>query len=345
MRVLRVLTRLVPQEVLAAVRLDELDMRLGAAGEAQVFERQLVDREEAAGGAVLGGHVPERRPVGDGQRSDALAEVLDELADDARSGAAARSPSARGRSRSLPRAAARRGGARPPAARASRRGSPSIAASASIPPTPQPRTPSPFTIVVWESSPTSVSGKATPSRTSTTRASSSRFTWWQMPVPGGTSLKSRSERLPPAQERVALAVPLHLALDVHLERRPRRERIDLHRMVDHELGRDQRVHLRRVAPERGARPGSRPGRRPPARPSGPASGRARGRTRSPGTARRPDPTLRGRARPPRRPTRSTFSSRIRSVYGSRRGSSAAIEWRRTRLPAGAQGLHPDSQAS
>ena len=38
-------------------------------------------------------------------------------------------------------------------------GSPSIAASASIPPTPQPRTPRPFTIVVCESVPTSVSGK------------------------------------------------------------------------------------------------------------------------------------------------------------------------------------------
>jgi hypothetical protein len=37
-------------------------------------------------------------------------------------------------------------------------GWPSIAASASIPPTPQPRTPRPFTIVVWLSVPTKVSG-------------------------------------------------------------------------------------------------------------------------------------------------------------------------------------------
>ena len=36
-------------------------------------------------------------------------------------------------------------------------GCPSIAASASMPPTPQPRTPSPLTMVVWESVPTSVS--------------------------------------------------------------------------------------------------------------------------------------------------------------------------------------------
>ena len=37
-------------------------------------------------------------------------------------------------------------------------GWPSIAASASMPPTPQPRTPRPFTIGVCESVPTSVSG-------------------------------------------------------------------------------------------------------------------------------------------------------------------------------------------
>ena len=37
-------------------------------------------------------------------------------------------------------------------------GWPSMAASASMPPTPQPTTPSPFTIGVWESVPTSVSG-------------------------------------------------------------------------------------------------------------------------------------------------------------------------------------------
>ena len=37
-------------------------------------------------------------------------------------------------------------------------GWPSIAASASMPPTPQPSTARPFTIVVWQSVPTSVSG-------------------------------------------------------------------------------------------------------------------------------------------------------------------------------------------
>ena len=66
-------------------------------------------------------------------------------------------------------------------------GWPSMAASASMPPTPQPTTPRPLTIGVWESVPTSVSGKATPSRSCTTRDRFSRLIWWQMPMLGGTT--------------------------------------------------------------------------------------------------------------------------------------------------------------
>ena len=72
-------------------------------------------------------------------------------------------------------------------------GCPNITASASMPPTPQPITPTPLIIVVWESVPTSVSGYAiaSPLRRSsrTTLARYSRFTWWTMPVPGGTTVK------------------------------------------------------------------------------------------------------------------------------------------------------------
>src|SRR2546423_351947 len=69
-------------------------------------------------------------------------------------------------------------------------GWPSIAASASMPPTPQPSTPRPLIIVVCESVPTSVSGYARdvgPSWTNTTCPRYSRFTWWQIPVAGGTT--------------------------------------------------------------------------------------------------------------------------------------------------------------
>ncbi len=75
-------------------------------------------------------------------------------------------------------------------------GWPSRTASASMPPTPKPSTPRPEIIVVCESVPTSVSGNASvspsTSRVWTTRARYSRLTWWTMPVPGGTTRRSRN---------------------------------------------------------------------------------------------------------------------------------------------------------
>src|SRR5579884_2885362 len=72
----------------------------------------------------------------------------------------------------------------------SERGWPRSTASASMPPTPHPRTPSAFTMGVCESVPTRVSGKATTSPSTalrqTTGARASRFTWCTIPVPGGT---------------------------------------------------------------------------------------------------------------------------------------------------------------
>ena len=57
--------------------------------------------------------------------------------------------------------------------------------------------------------------------------------------------------LTPAQKRVALAVALELALGVDPEGIASAERIDLHGVVDHELGRRERVDLGRIAPHFG----------------------------------------------------------------------------------------------
>jgi hypothetical protein len=73
----------VPEHVLLAVRLDERDPLVGPPGEPQVLERRVVDGEEAAGGPVLRRHVPDRRAVGDRERGEPVPEVLDELPDDA----------------------------------------------------------------------------------------------------------------------------------------------------------------------------------------------------------------------------------------------------------------------
>ena len=91
------------------------------------------------------------------------------------------------------------------------------------------------------------------SRATTTFARYSRLTWWTMPVPGGTTRSPLNARLRPAQELVALAVALVLAVDVEGERVGRPVAIDLHRVVDDEVGRDERLDARRVAADVGHR--------------------------------------------------------------------------------------------
>ena len=71
------------QALLLAVALDELDRSLAAARAPQVTERLGVDREETAGGAVLGRHVGDRRPVGEAHLREARAVELHELLDHA----------------------------------------------------------------------------------------------------------------------------------------------------------------------------------------------------------------------------------------------------------------------
>ena len=71
-----------------------------------------------------------------------------------------------------------------------------MAASASMPPTPQATMPRPLIMVVCESVPTRVSGNAQPSCSMTPLARYSRFTWWTMPMPGGTILRPSNACIP-----------------------------------------------------------------------------------------------------------------------------------------------------
>ena len=73
----------VEEVLLLVVRLDERDLVFAAAGEAQVAEGFGVNREDAAGGAVLGGHVADGGAVGERELGNAGAVKFDELADDA----------------------------------------------------------------------------------------------------------------------------------------------------------------------------------------------------------------------------------------------------------------------
>ena len=98
-------------------------------------------------------------------------------------------------------------------------GWPRSAASASIPPTPHPRTPRPLIIVVWLSVPTSVSGIRGPAGAGEDDAREVLEVHLVADARVGRDDAEVAERvLPPAQERVALAVAVELELRVVPER-------------------------------------------------------------------------------------------------------------------------------
>ena len=61
------------------------------------------------------------------------------------------------------------------------------------------------------------------------------MTWWTIPV-SRDDLEVVERLLAPAEEGIALAVPLVLAIRIDAHRHAVRERVDLDRVVDHELG-------------------------------------------------------------------------------------------------------------
>ena len=128
-------------------------------------------------------------------------------------------------------------------------GWPSIAASASMPPTPQPRTPRPFTIVVWESVPTQVSGYAWPSAVHDHAGQVLDVDLVHDAGARRDDLEVVEGGLAPAQELVALALRSYSMSTLRSKASGRAEEVDDDRVVDDQLGRGQRVDLGRVAAE------------------------------------------------------------------------------------------------
>ena len=132
-------------------------------------------------------------------------------------------------------------------------GWPSIAASASMPPTPQPSTPRPLTIVVCESVPTSVSGIRALHAVLVVREHDAREVLEvDLVHDAGVrrhDLEVAERRLAPAQERIAFDVAAELDRVVLGERIRGAVVVDLHRVVDDQFGRGERVDLLRVAAE------------------------------------------------------------------------------------------------
>ena len=244
----RLVLRVVPEEVLLAVGLDERDSLRRAAREAQIVERHLVDGEEPAGRPVLRRHVPDRRAVGEREIRDAGAEVLDELSDDA------------GLAEDLRHGQDEIGGggalphrAREPEADHLRdehrdglaehrrlRFDPADAPAEHAEPVDHRRVRVGAEQRVREG--LAVSRLDDPPQELEVHLVDD-------PGLGRDDLQVVERLLSPAEEGVPLTVSLVLAVGVDADRHPVGEGVDLDRVVDHELGGKLRVRLRRVAAE------------------------------------------------------------------------------------------------
>ena len=121
-----------------------------------------------------------------------------------------------------------------------------------MPPTPQPRTPTPLTMGVWESVPDHGVGKG--GADPVDLADGHRLGQvLQVHLvddahPGRHHAEAVERLLSPAEQGVALVVALVLALDVASVGVGAAEGVDLHRVVDDQVDRDQRVDAAGVAP-------------------------------------------------------------------------------------------------
>ncbi len=78
------MTEALPEHALRpGIGLDQRDVFLGAAGETQVIQGFVINREDAAGGAVFRCHIGNGGAVGQWQMVEACTMKFDELADDA----------------------------------------------------------------------------------------------------------------------------------------------------------------------------------------------------------------------------------------------------------------------
>ena len=125
-------------------------------------------------------------------------------------------------------------------------GWPSMQASASIPPTPQPSTPRPLIMVVWESVPTTESGYAWPFG-----AEHHRRQIFQVHLVDDAGIGRHHAEIPerglaPAQQHVALAIALEFERGIEVESVGGAEMVDLDGMIDYQVCGQQRIGAVRV---------------------------------------------------------------------------------------------------
>ena len=242
------LVRVVPQRVLLAVRLDERDLLRGPTGEPEIAKRLVVDGEEPAGRPVLRRHVPDRRAIGERQRLETVPEVLDELPDDA---GLAEDLRHRQHEVGRRRAFGKRAG-QPEADDLRHEHRDRLAEHRSLGFDPA-DAPTQHAEPVDHRRVRVGADERVGERDAAALVHDPReeLEVHLVDDPGARrdDLEVVEGALTPAQEGVALAVPLELELGVAEDGAPRRELVHLHGVVDHELDGEERIDLPRIAPE------------------------------------------------------------------------------------------------
>ncbi len=238
-----------PHSLSFGVRLDQRDLLLGPAGELEIAHGLLVDRENGAGRAELRRHVGDGGAVRERQALQAIAEELDELVDDAflaqdlrdheheigRGGTGGQSagelePDHLGNEHGhgLPE----------------HRG---LGLDAADTPAEDAETVDHGGVRI---SPDKGIGEGARRRARLLREHDAREAL-EIDLVDDAGVRRHDfeiaeRRLAPAQEHVALAVAVEFDLVVVLERARRAVFVDLHRVIDHELGGRQRIHPLRI---------------------------------------------------------------------------------------------------
>ena len=244
------------EALLLHVGLDQLHVLGRAARELEIAECLLIDRENADGGSVLGGHVPDRRAISQGQGGHPRAEELDELSHDT-----FRAQHLRNRQHEIGRRGALGEAPAQPESNDLRnehrdglaeQGSFGFDAADAPTHDAEPVDHRRVRIGPDQCIGICLRRAVRPADGPTVRRKHHSREVLEVdlvhdPRVGRHDLEAREGLLRPAQQRVALTVPLELEVGVDLEGARRAELVHDHRVVDHELGGEQRIHALRVA--------------------------------------------------------------------------------------------------
>ena len=241
-----------PHALCLGVRLDQCDLFLAATGQAQIVDRLAIDRKDAAGGPVFRCHVGDGGAIGQRQVLQAIAVELDELSDHAQrtqhlghgqhqiGGGGALGQSAGQLEADHLRDQHRRGlsqhgrfgldAAHAPAQHADAVDHRGVAVGAE------------HRVGEGQILPVDITGHHHAREILQIDLVDDARAGWN-------HLEILERLLTPAQEAITLHVALELDLAVEVQRIGAAEHVNLDRVIDDQLGRDQRIDLTGVAPE------------------------------------------------------------------------------------------------